>query len=88
MVINKVMPTYEEAAADIVDGRTIAMGDFADCSGTPYYLIQSLGAHEAKESCIGSVVFRQIDGLEMVQHSLRRIIFQSSGGIDGSIERR
>ena len=42
MAVNKVINTFDEAVADIPDGATILIGNFAGPGGTPFYLIQAL----------------------------------------------
>ena len=42
MAINKICETFDEAVADIPDGATILIGNFAGPGGTPYYLIHAL----------------------------------------------
>jgi 3-oxoadipate CoA-transferase alpha subunit len=45
---NKIFDTFEKAVADIPDGATIMIGNFAGPGGTPYYLIHALRDHGAK----------------------------------------
>jgi 3-oxoacid CoA-transferase A subunit len=52
MAINKVIDSFDEAVADIPNGATILIGNFAGPGGTPYYLIQSLHKLGAKELTI------------------------------------
>jgi 3-oxoacid CoA-transferase subunit A len=42
MAVNKIVNTFDEAVADIPDGATILIGNFAGPGGTPFYLIQAL----------------------------------------------
>jgi 3-oxoacid CoA-transferase, A subunit len=44
--------TFDEAVADVPDGATIMMGNFAGPGGTPYYLIQALRKQGAKKLTI------------------------------------
>jgi 3-oxoacid CoA-transferase A subunit len=52
MAANKVYPDFDLAVADIPDGAVIMIGHFAGPGGTPYYLIQSLRKHGAKNLTI------------------------------------
>lgn len=52
MPVNKILPTFEEAVADVPDGATIMMGNFAGPGGTPFYLIQALRKQGAKDLTI------------------------------------
>lgn len=49
---NKIFDTFEEAVADIPDGASIMMGNFAGPGGTPYYLIHALWKQGAKNLTI------------------------------------
>lgn len=40
--MNKIFNTFAEAVADIPDGASIMVGNFAGPGGTPYYLIHAL----------------------------------------------
>ena len=42
MAINKIYESFESAVADIHDGASIFIGNFAGPGGTPFYLIQAL----------------------------------------------
>ena len=52
MPLNKIVATPSEAVADVPDGATIMIGNFAGPGGTPYYLIQALRDHGAKNLTI------------------------------------
>ena len=52
MDINKVIASFEEAVADIPDGATIMIGNFAGPGGFPYYLIHALRKQGAKKLTI------------------------------------
>ena len=52
MPVNRILPTFEEAVADVPDGATIMMGNFAGPGGTPFYLIQALREQGAKNLTI------------------------------------
>jgi 3-oxoacid CoA-transferase A subunit len=41
-VLNKIYESFEKAVADIRDGTSIFIGNFAGPGGTPFYLIQAL----------------------------------------------
>ncbi len=50
--MNKIVSTFEESVADIPDGATIMIGNFAGPGGTPYCLIHALRDQGAKELTI------------------------------------
>lgn len=52
MTTNKLVPTFEEAVADIPDGAIIMIGNFAGPGGTSYYLIRALQKQGAKNLTI------------------------------------
>lgn len=52
MPVNKIVKTFKEAVADIPDGATIMLGNFAGPGGTPFYLIQALHKQGAKDLTI------------------------------------
>lgn len=52
MSVNKIFETFDKAVADITDGATILIGNFAGPGGTPYYLIQALKNQGAKDLTI------------------------------------
>ena len=52
MAINKIYETFDKAVADIPDGATILIGNFAGPGGTPYFLIQALARQGAKDLTI------------------------------------
>lgn len=52
MSVSKTFGTFDEAVADIPDGATILIGNFAGPGGTPYYLIQALKNQGAKDLTI------------------------------------
>lgn len=51
-MINKIIETFDEAVADIPDGATIMIGNFAGPGGTPFYLIHALRRQGAKNLTI------------------------------------
>jgi 3-oxoadipate CoA-transferase, alpha subunit len=52
MAINKIFKTFDAAVADIPDGATILIGNFAGPGGTPYFLIHALARQGAKDLTI------------------------------------
>jgi 3-oxoacid CoA-transferase A subunit len=52
MSINKIMKSFDEAVADIPNGSTILIGNFAGPGGTPYHLINALKRQGARELTI------------------------------------
>lgn len=54
MAIDKVVPSFDEAVADIPDGATLMIDGFAGPGGTPQNLIRALRDHGAKDLTIVS----------------------------------
>ena len=54
MSIDKVVPSFDEAVADIPDGATLMIDGFAGPGGTPQNLIRALRDHGAKDLTIVS----------------------------------
>ena len=54
MPIDKVVPSFDEAVADIPDGATLMIDGFAGPGGTPQNLIRALRDHGAKDLTIVS----------------------------------
>jgi 3-oxoacid CoA-transferase A subunit len=52
MAINKIFNSFKEAVADVKDGSTIFMGNFAGPGGTPIFLIKALKEQGAKNLTI------------------------------------
>src|SRR4030043_1765262 len=52
MAINKIYETFDKAVADIPDGATVLIGNFAGPGGTPYFLIHALARQGAKNLTI------------------------------------
>ena len=50
--MNKIVPTFAEAVADIPDGATLMIDGFAGPGGTPQNLIRALRDHGARELTI------------------------------------
>lgn len=48
MPINKVVPSFDEAVADVFDGAVILCGGFSDVGGNPGYLFKALAKLPAK----------------------------------------
>jgi 3-oxoacid CoA-transferase subunit A len=46
--LNKVVDNFDDAVADIYDGATVIISQFAGPSGSPYYLVHALHKHGAK----------------------------------------
>ncbi|HSW59119.1 MAG TPA: 3-oxoacid CoA-transferase subunit A [Dehalococcoidales bacterium] len=47
-MINKVIPSFDEAVADIFDGAVILMGGFGPANGTPSNLLRALAGKSVK----------------------------------------
>lgn len=52
MAVNKIVKSFDEAVADVPDGATILIGNFAGPGGTPYYLIQAIRKKGSKNLTI------------------------------------
>jgi len=52
MPINKIVATFEQAVADVPDGATVMIGNFAGPAGFPYYLVRALAKQGAKNLTI------------------------------------
>ena len=50
--MNKIVPSFDEAVADIFDGATILIGGFGARDGTPSYLIRALARQGARDLTI------------------------------------
>ena len=50
--MNKIVPTFAEAVADILDGATLMIDGFAGPGGTPQNLIRALRDHGARDLTI------------------------------------
>ncbi len=51
-MLNKIFASFDDAVADMPDGSTIMIGNFAGPGGTPYYLIHALRNQGAKNLTI------------------------------------
>jgi len=52
MALNKIYPSFDKAVADVPDGATVLIGNFAGPGGTPFYLIHALRKQGAKNLTI------------------------------------
>jgi 3-oxoacid CoA-transferase A subunit len=52
MTINKIFSSFKDAVADVKDGTTVFIGNFAGPGGTPYFLLKALGEQGAKNLTI------------------------------------
>ena len=52
MALDKIYPSFDRAVADIPDGATVLIGNFAGPGGTPFYLIHALRKQGAKNLTI------------------------------------
>ena len=75
MAINKIIKTFDEAVADITDGATVLIGNFAGPGGTPYYLIQALRKKGTKNL---TVVANTAGGIGLtLDYDDHRILFEN-----------
>ncbi len=52
MAINKLVPSFDAAVADVADGAVILLGGFGPANGTPSYLIRALARKGVKDLII------------------------------------
>ena len=75
MAVNKLYPSFNEAVADIPDGATIMIGNFAGPGGTPFYLIQALRRQGAKNL---TIVANTAGGIGLtLDYDDHRILFEN-----------
>ena len=75
MPVNKIIETFEQAVADVPDGATIMLGNFAGPGGTPFYLIQALHKQGAKNL---TIVANTAGGIGLtLDFDDHRILFQN-----------
>lgn len=73
--MNKIMDTFKEAVADIPDGATILIGNFAGPGGTPYYLIHALCKQGAKNL---TIIANTAGGIGLtLDYDDHRIVFEN-----------
>jgi 3-oxoacid CoA-transferase A subunit len=75
MAINKIYENFDKAVADVPNGATILLGNFAGPGGTPYYLIHALKKQGAKNLTIAANTAGGI-GLTM-DYDDHRILFEN-----------
>lgn len=75
MAVNKIVKSFDEAVADVPDGATILIGNFAGPGGTPYYLIQALREKGSKNL---TIVANTAGGIGLtLDYDDHRILFES-----------
>jgi 3-oxoacid CoA-transferase A subunit len=75
MAINKIFETFDKAVADIPDGATILIGNFAGPGGTPYFLIHALARQGAKNL---TIVANTAGGIGLtVDYEDHKILFEN-----------
>ncbi|MFC1926042.1 CoA transferase subunit A, partial [Chloroflexota bacterium] len=75
MMLNKILASFEDAVADIPDGSTIMIGNFAGPGGTPYYLIHALMKQGAKNL---TIVANTAGGIGLtLDYDDHRILFEN-----------
>src|SRR4030042_1650938 len=75
MALNKIYPSFDEAVADVADGATILIGNFAGPGGTPFYLIHALRKQGAKNL---TIVGNTAGGIGLtLDYDDHRILFQN-----------
>lgn len=75
MPVRKIYGSFDEAVADIVDGATIMIGNFAGPGGTPFYLIQALSRHGAKDL---TIIANTAGGIGLTpDYEDHRVLFQN-----------
>ncbi|MBI2854705.1 MAG: 3-oxoacid CoA-transferase subunit A [Chloroflexi bacterium] len=74
-MLNKVFESFDAAVADIPDGATIMIGNFAGPGGTPFYLIQALRRQGARNL---TIVANTAGGIGLtLDYDDHRILFQN-----------
>jgi 3-oxoacid CoA-transferase A subunit len=75
MTINKIFSSFKEAVADIKDGSTVFIGNFAGPGGTPFFLIKALRDQGAKNL---TIVANTAGGTGLtLDYDDHRILFQN-----------
>lgn len=75
MAVNKIVKSFDEAVADVPDGATILIGNFAGPGGTPYYLIQALRKKGSKDL---TIVANTAGGIGLtLDYDDHRILFEN-----------
>jgi 3-oxoacid CoA-transferase A subunit len=75
MAINKIYNSFKDAVADVKDGSTIFIGNFAGPGGTPFFLIQALRDQGAKNL---TIVANTAGGIGLtLDYDDHRILFQN-----------
>ena len=75
MSVSKTFETFDEAVADIPNGATILIGNFAGPGGTPYYLIRELCDHGAKNL---TIIANTAGGIGLtLDYNDHRILFEN-----------
>ena len=75
MAIKKVFSSFKEAVADVKDGSTIFIGNFAGPGGTPFFLIKALRDQGAKNL---TIVANTAGGIGLtLDYDDHRILFQN-----------
>lgn len=73
--MNKIVNTFEEAVADIPEGASIMIGNFAGPGGTPYYLIHALRKQGAKNL---TIIANNAGGISLtLDYDDHRILFEN-----------
>jgi 3-oxoacid CoA-transferase A subunit len=75
MAINKVYDSFLKAVADVKDGSTVFIGNFAGPGGTPFFLIKALRDQGAKNL---TIVANTAGGIGLtLDYDDHRILFQN-----------
>ncbi len=74
--MDKIVNSFEEAVADITDGASIMIGNFAGPGGTPYYLIHALRKQGAKKL---TIIANTAGGIGLtLDYDDHRILFENN----------
>jgi len=72
---NKIFESFDKAVADVPDGATIMLGNFAGPGGTPYYLIHALRRQGARNL---TIIANTAGGIGLtVDYADHRILFEN-----------
>jgi 3-oxoacid CoA-transferase A subunit len=74
-VINKILPTFDEAVADVEHGATIHVGGFGGANDCPSYLIAALARRQVKElTVITTMAGGGMKGIEQRRNDPARLL--------------
>ena len=84
-VINKVVPSFDEAVSDVADGASVHVGGFIGPADWPAYLISALGRNGAKDltvACCNMSGIGPIAREQLGDEALRGFTGMAGTGVD------